>query len=61
MVARALAIAFDQASWRGADLVAVHTWLEFSSDSNYAYVRDDFGPPRRLTFAHHGCASRTVA
>jgi nucleotide-binding universal stress UspA family protein len=35
----ALAVAFDEASWRGADLVAVHTWLEFSSDNAYAYAR----------------------
>jgi nucleotide-binding universal stress UspA family protein len=35
----ALAMAFDEASWRGADLVAVHTWLEFSSDSADAYAR----------------------
>ncbi len=34
----ALAIAFDEASLRGADLVAVHTWIEFSSDSAYAYA-----------------------
>jgi nucleotide-binding universal stress UspA family protein len=33
-----LQIAFDQASVRGADLVAVHTWTEFSSDSEYAYA-----------------------
>ncbi len=32
----ALAMAFDEASWRGTDLVAVHTWIEFSSDSSYA-------------------------
>lgn len=34
----ALAMAFDEASLRGADLVAVHTWIEFSSDSAYAYA-----------------------
>jgi nucleotide-binding universal stress UspA family protein len=34
----ALAMAFDEASLRGTDLVAVHTWLEFSSDSAYAYA-----------------------
>jgi nucleotide-binding universal stress UspA family protein len=29
----ATAIAFDEASWRGAPLIAVHTWLEFGMDS----------------------------
>ncbi|MGQ0838992.1 universal stress protein [Actinokineospora sp.] len=29
----ALAVAFDQASGRGADLVAVHTWIEFAADA----------------------------
>lgn len=33
----ALALAFDEASVRGADLVAVHTWIEISSQSAYAY------------------------
>ena len=28
----ALAAAFDEASWRGAELVAVHAWIEFSDD-----------------------------
>jgi nucleotide-binding universal stress UspA family protein len=32
-------MAFDEASWRRAELVAVHTWLEFSSDNAYAYAR----------------------
>jgi nucleotide-binding universal stress UspA family protein len=32
----ALAMAFDEASWRGADLIAVHTWIEFYSDSSSA-------------------------
>jgi nucleotide-binding universal stress UspA family protein len=35
----AVAVAFDEASWRGVDLVAVHTWLDFSSDNAYAYAR----------------------
>jgi nucleotide-binding universal stress UspA family protein len=35
----ALAMAFDEASWRRAELVAVHTWAEFASDSAYAYAR----------------------
>ncbi len=34
----ALAMAFDEASLRAADLVAVHTWIEFSSDSAYAFA-----------------------
>lgn len=28
----AIATAFDEASWRGAELVAVHSWLEYISD-----------------------------
>jgi len=28
----AIATAFDEASWRGAELVAVHSWLEYASD-----------------------------
>jgi nucleotide-binding universal stress UspA family protein len=35
----AVAIAFDEASLRGADLVAVHTCSEYQSDSGYAYAR----------------------
>jgi nucleotide-binding universal stress UspA family protein len=35
----AVAIAFDEASLRGVDLTAVHTWVEFTSDSAYAYAR----------------------
>lgn len=27
-----VAAAFDEASWRGAELVAVHSWLEYASD-----------------------------
>lgn len=34
----ATALAFEEASMRGADLVAVHTWIEFVSDSAYAYA-----------------------
>ena len=33
----ATALAFEEASMRGADLVAVHTWVEFFSDNAYAY------------------------
>jgi nucleotide-binding universal stress UspA family protein len=29
----AVATAFDEASWRGADLVAVHSWLENAADA----------------------------
>lgn len=35
----ALASAFDEASVRGADLVALHAWTEFTSDAAYAYAR----------------------
>lgn len=35
----ALAMAFDEASLRGVALVAVHTWIEFASDREYAYAR----------------------
>jgi nucleotide-binding universal stress UspA family protein len=35
----AIAIAFEEASLRNVDLVAVHTWLDFSSDYSYAYAR----------------------
>lgn len=34
----ATALAFEEASMRGADLVAVHTWVEFVSDAAYAYA-----------------------
>ena len=40
----AIAWAYEEASWRAADLVAVHTWLEFGSDLDYSsaqpYVTD---------------------
>ena len=35
----AVAIAFDEASLRGVDLIAVHTWTEYTSDTAYAYAR----------------------
>jgi len=35
----AVALAFEEASLRGVDLVAVHTWIEYSSDNAYAYAR----------------------
>jgi nucleotide-binding universal stress UspA family protein len=35
----AIAMAFEEASLRNVDLVAVHTWLDFSSDYSYAYAR----------------------
>lgn len=35
----AVALAFEEASIRHAELVAVHTWIEFASDSAYAYAR----------------------
>jgi hypothetical protein len=31
--------AFEEAALRGADLVAVHSWLEFVSDTEYATAR----------------------
>lgn len=35
----ALAMAFEEAASRGAELVAVHAWATFSSDSVYSYAR----------------------
>jgi nucleotide-binding universal stress UspA family protein len=35
----AIAMAFEEASSRSAELVAVHTWLEFGSDNAYDYAR----------------------
>ncbi|HVV20138.1 MAG TPA: universal stress protein [Pseudonocardiaceae bacterium] len=35
----AVALAFEEASLRGTDLVAVHTWIEYSSDVAYATAR----------------------
>ena len=35
----AVEIAFEEASLRGVGLTAVHTWVEFASDSAYAYAR----------------------
>jgi len=35
----AVAIAFEEASLRGAGLVAVHVWSEYQSDNAYAYAR----------------------
>jgi nucleotide-binding universal stress UspA family protein len=35
----AVELAFEEASLRGVDLVAVHTWTEYASDSAYAYAR----------------------
>jgi nucleotide-binding universal stress UspA family protein len=34
----AIAVAFEEASLRNLDLVAVHTWINFSSDYSYAYA-----------------------
>ena len=34
----AIALAFEEASLRNLDLVAVHTWINFSSDYSYAYA-----------------------
>ncbi|WP_344421089.1 universal stress protein [Amycolatopsis minnesotensis] len=36
----ALALAFAEASSRGADLLAVHTWVQFSATSTDSYARD---------------------
>jgi nucleotide-binding universal stress UspA family protein len=38
----AVALAFGEASSRRAELVAVHTWLEFSSDIEYFYAQQYF-------------------
>ncbi len=38
----ALAAAFEESSLRGTDLVAVHAWVEFASDTSYAYARQLF-------------------
>jgi nucleotide-binding universal stress UspA family protein len=35
----AVAFAFDEASMRRVELVAVHTWTEFASDADYIYAR----------------------
>lgn len=35
----AVALAFEEASLRGAELVAVHTWTEYASDVAYATAR----------------------
>ena len=35
----AVELAFEEASLHGSELVAVHTWTEYSSDSAYAYAR----------------------
>jgi nucleotide-binding universal stress UspA family protein len=35
----AVEIAFEEASLRGVGLTAVHTWVQFASDSAYAYAR----------------------
>lgn len=35
----ALAAAFEEAAMRGADLVAVHAWVEFTSETAYATAR----------------------
>lgn len=35
----AVAFAFDEASIRRVELVAVHTWTEFASDTDYLYAR----------------------
>jgi nucleotide-binding universal stress UspA family protein len=35
----AVALAFEEASLRNLDLVAVHTWIDFSSEYDYAYAR----------------------
>jgi len=34
----AIAMAFEEASLRNVDLVAVHAWTDFSSDYSYAYA-----------------------
>jgi nucleotide-binding universal stress UspA family protein len=40
----AIATAFDEASWRGAELVAVHAWPEWGSDHGHSgALVDDSG------------------
>ncbi|HZE29866.1 MAG TPA: universal stress protein [Actinoallomurus sp.] len=38
----ALALAFEEAAMRGAELVALHTWIEFASDFAYVSARPFF-------------------
>jgi universal stress protein family protein len=35
----AIALAFEEASMRNVDLIAAHTWIDFSDDYSYAYAR----------------------
>jgi nucleotide-binding universal stress UspA family protein len=35
----AVSVAFEEASARGVELVAVHAWIEFASDTEYRYAR----------------------
>jgi len=37
--AAAVALAFEEASLRGCDLVALHTWTQYQSDNAYTYAR----------------------
>lgn len=48
---QATAIAFDEASWRGAELVAVHAWLD----------SDTLGLPRSVWPKHQSEAEETLA
>ena len=47
----ATAIAFDEASWRGADLVAVHAWLDSDISAIPGAAWPDFQPEAEATLA----------
>ena len=38
----AITLAFEEASMRNVDLVAAHTWIDFSDDYSYAYAHQFF-------------------
>ncbi len=48
---RAVAIAFDEASWRGAELVAIHAWLDSDVSSLPTSAWPDFQPTAEKTLA----------
>jgi nucleotide-binding universal stress UspA family protein len=57
----ALALAFEEASLRNLDLVAVHTWIDFSSDYSSAYARQFITDWERIETEEHELLAQRLA
>ena len=57
----AVELAFEEASLHGADLVAVHTWTEYPSDSAYAYAQQFVPNWEAIEAAQHELLAERLA